>query len=121
MKNGGHENCAHPSMGNVKPNLPGNCAKHLYLVRSARNNVVFSGPSRNQKKPAVLSEKACYIHFAHPEDRTTLGSDPSAAVGGYTVRQGLLGSALSFQTPESLKALNPNEPWLLTPREPSGL
>src|SRR5512140_806540 len=47
---------------------------------------------------------------AHPEDRATLGSDPSAAVGGYTVRQGFFGSALSFTTPESPKALNPNEP-----------
>jgi hypothetical protein len=44
-----------------------------------------------------LNEKACYIHFAHPEDRATLGSDPSAEVGGYTVGQGLLGSALSFR------------------------
>ena len=59
--------------------------------------MVFSGPSHNRKKPAVLNEKACYIHFAHPEDRATLGSDPSAEVGGYTVRQGLLGSALSFR------------------------
>ncbi len=41
--------------------------------------------THNLEKSAVSGEKACYIHFAHPEDRATLGSDPSAEVGGYTV------------------------------------
>ncbi len=40
------------------------------------------------EKPPSLNPKSCYIHFAHLEDRATLGSDPSAEVGGYTVRQG---------------------------------
>ncbi len=40
------------------------------------------------EKPPSLNPKSCYIHFTHPEDRATLGSDPSAEVGGYTVRQG---------------------------------
>ncbi len=55
-----------------------------------------------------MNTKQCYICSAHPEDRATLGSDPSAEVGGYTVRQGRLGSALSFQAPVSPRAVNPN-------------
>jgi len=76
----------------------------------------FFQASHDREKPAVLSEKTCYTHFAHPEDRATLGSDPSAEVGGYTVRQGLLGSALFFQTPESPRAINPNHSSLQTSR-----
>ena len=51
--------------------------------------------------------KSCYIHFAHPEDRATLGSDLSAEVGGFTVRQGFVGSALSFPAPESPESAKP--------------
>ena len=68
--------------------------------------VVFG--SHDSENLSLFETKACYIHFAHPEDRATLGSDPSAEVGGYTVRQGRLGSALSFQAPVSSKAVNPN-------------
>jgi len=102
-------------MGHVKPNSPCTAQKYSDLVSSARNNVVFQA-SHDREKPAVLSEKTCYTHFAHPEDRATLGSDPSAEVGGSTVRQGLLGSALFFQTPESPKAINPNHSSLQTSR-----
>ncbi len=50
----------------------------------------------DQETPAVLSEKACCIHFAHPGDRATPGSDPSAAVGGLYGEAGLARLCLVF-------------------------
>lgn len=45
------------------------------------NKVVFRA-SHDRRKPAALSEKACSIHFAHPQDRATPGSEPSAEAAG---------------------------------------
>ncbi len=67
--------------------------------------VVFG--SHDSENLSLCETKSCYIHFAHPEDRATLGSDPSAEVGGYTVRQGSVGSALSFPAPESPESDKP--------------